>query len=126
MLPEAFRIGKLGGDNAVHRAFAAYVLYERAGIYAFNGYNIVGFQIIGNVPGGLHAAVAGRDILADQAADFYRFTFDIFFLHTIIADVGAVHDEQLAGVRRVGKYFLVAGHAGIEAYLSPTRATRPE
>ncbi len=106
------------GNNAVHGALAAYVLHQCARIYIVDGYYIVLYEVVFEAVIGYHARIAVRYVFADKPADLYRVAFHIVILHTIVAYVGVVHDEHLAGVGGVCENFLVARHACIKAYFA--------
>ncbi len=45
--------------------------------------------------------------------------FHIFKINPVVADKRVGHGDNLAGIRRIGKNFLVTGHGSVEDYLSP-------
>src|SRR5688500_10209445 len=98
------------------------MLYKTPGIYVVDRYYPIFYQVALQVGAGHHTAVALCNILADECADLYAGGLYITLLHTIITDVGIVHDKYLSCIGRIRKHFLVTGHAGIKAKLSPTGA----
>src|SRR5439155_17937890 len=50
----------------------------------------------------------------DESRDLKTTRFDILSGDAIVADFRTRHRDDLSGIRRIGQYFLVAGHARVE------------
>src|SRR5580658_6170598 len=60
---------------------------------------------------------------ADQPPDLYTRRFHIAILHSVIADMYAVHDQHLPIIAGIGKDLLVTRHSGVEADLAGSGAS---
>ena len=65
---------------------------------------------------GIRTPVAGdgREFANHQAFDVRPRGFVIALAGSVVADLGIGEDDDLAGVRRVGEDFLIAGEGGVE------------
>ena len=52
--------------------------------------------------------------------------FHVLLVHSVIADQRIGHRHNLPFVRRIGEYFLVAGHGRVETNLAARRRARPK
>ena len=63
-------------------------------------------------------------LLNDEAAHLWCFTFDVEEIGAVISDEGIGHRNNLAAVGGIGKHLLVASHGCIEADLARLRPRR--
>src|SRR3989337_4059120 len=57
-------------------------------------------------------------VAADQAFYFYIVRFYILVLYTVVTNMNGVHDQYLAIITWICKYFLVSGHSGVKTNFS--------
>lgn len=118
-LQRAF-LGSVGTsqDAAVLRTLLAEDASQATGIDAGDGDGAVGFQVVRQRL--LAAPVAGdqRQVANDQAGGPDTVGLGVFRGGTGIADVRVGQGDDLLGVGRIGKDFLVAGHGGVEHHLA--------
>src|ERR1035438_10320269 len=87
---------------------------ERAGVEIVDyGDAGVGEERVGL---GVGAPVArdGGELTDDEAFDVGAIGFVIAFGGSVVADLGVGEDYDLAGIGRIGEYFLIAGEGGVE------------
>ncbi|MCY1292362.1 hypothetical protein D9M70_415830 [compost metagenome] len=107
-----------GEDAAVLRALLAQDAGQPAGIDAGDGDGAVFLQVVGQRL--LVAPVAGdqRQVADDQAGGPHLLGFGVFRGGAGVADVRVGQGDDLLGVGRIGKDFLIAGHGGVEHHFA--------
>src|SRR5438034_1403824 len=88
--------------------------YQRPGINIIDRYYLLCFKIFLQRCISHKAAVFLFQVAAYYSLYFYTIAFYIASLYTIITNVHTIHDQYLAIITGVGKYFLVTGHSGIK------------
>ncbi|MNQ75370.1 hypothetical protein D3C85_901650 [compost metagenome] len=66
-----------------------------------------------------------RQVANDQAGGPHAIGFGVFRRGAGIADVGVGQGNDLLGIGRIGKDFLIAGHGSVEHYLADGMAIGP-
>src|SRR5471030_2381715 len=92
--------------------------YQLAGIDVRYRNNVLLLKIILYRFGSLFTAVSDIVIFTNQAGNLDMVRLHFVALNTIITDMRVGGYHNLSKIRRVGKYLLVAGHAGIKAYFA--------
>jgi hypothetical protein len=103
-----------GPDHAAQHAARSEMARERPGIDVGNRDDLVVDEIVAQRA--IRAPVAGdrRLVADDESRHLRRARFDVFRRHAVVPDLGTRHRHDLAGIRRVGEHFLVAGHGRVE------------
>src|ERR1700761_6666666 len=92
--------------------------HQLAGVDIAYANNVLLLKIVLYAFIGLLAAVGNVVVFANQAGNLYMAAFHFLIRYAIITDMRVGSHHYLPKVRWVGKYFLVAGHAGVKAYLA--------
>ena len=126
----ALRLGlALKDDFAQHRAALAQVLGEGTGINAVQTCHLLLAQPVAKSAVGQPVGVLPGIVLGDDGAAVYARALEILAQvgaaslrgHAVIAEQRKGGDENLPLIGRVGKAFGIAGHGGVEHYLSGCR-----
>ena len=67
---------------------------------------------------GGNTAEGNVEISANETGDFDTFALRFVVFYAVVANVNIRSNQHLSGIRWVGEYFLVTGHAGVEAYFT--------
>src|ERR1700754_1477237 len=92
--------------------------YQRPRIYPFYTNDVVGLQIFIQRTFGLDPGKLLFQVTGDKTTDLDAARLYVAVLYAVITDMHTVHDQDLAIIAGVCKYFLVAGHPGIETDLA--------
>ena len=107
-----------GGQHAAHDAAGAEVADECAGVEIVDhGDAGVGEEGVGLGVGAPIAGDGGK-LADDEAFDVGVGGLVIAGGGAVISDLGVGEDDDLAGIGRIGEYFLIAGEGGVEDDLS--------
>ncbi len=107
-----------GQDATVLRAFFAQDAGQATGVDTGDGNNVVGLQVIRQGQGVPPVARHQRQIADDQAGRPDTVGLGVFRRGAGVADVRVSQGNDLLGVGRIGKDFLIAGHCGVEHHLT--------
>ena len=102
------------GKDGLYRTHQTDMLCERPGIHSLHPHDAVFDQVVGQRFITSPVAEEGAVLFDDEAFHLRPLGLNILLIDSIIANEGIGHDDDLTFIGRVGKDFLIAGHAGIE------------
>ena len=100
--------------------------HQSARVDAADADQPVGFHVVVHALFGLTVRVVRRVGAHDQSGDVGRSGFGVALVGAVVADVRVGHRHDLAVVAGIGRDFLVAGHARVEADLAAGLADSAE
>jgi len=109
-------------DAAILRTHRTQMARQFAGINIGNGNGFLGNQIARKALRGAEVAGQQGQVLDDQSRCVDLFGFDILGVDTVVADMGIGERDDLLAIARVGQYFLVPAHGGIEYHFADSLA----
>ena len=112
---EALGVGVESGEHRALGAVVAHVANECARVDALDGDDVVLTQEVGQRK--LAAPVRGHlaHVAHDEPAQCRLLGLAVLAVHTVVADLGVGHRDDLARVARVGDHLEVALQRGVEA-----------
>ena len=103
-----------GRDHAAHHAARPQQPCQRPRIDVGDGDDAVGDQVVAQRRLGAPVARHRRLVADDEPRHLRLARFDVVLGHAVVADLGARHRDDLAGVGRIREDLLVAGEARVE------------
>ena len=109
-------------DASTHDAGISQAARDRPRVDAADAHDAVGDEVVIETARRSIVRDHARGVAHDEAVDPDAPGFDVLVVHARVADVGGGHDDELAGVARVGQRLLVPAHAGGEDRLAECAA----